>query len=696
MLRTYTVAGLSALALCATAFVVVPQAAHAQTTETAEPTEIAEPTELNLPSGKATGSGQYGLIGDSQRTIDGIYGVTVAAGGSIWYAATDGADKGITEYRPGEFDPAGGDYLRNGEYATGQGYLGSAWEAPVRYVNRDSTGADPGGGEQPWAEPRGIEPLPDGGIAVNGTNGNVSMPQGTILFYDEGHTTSTGNASFARNAGCTRLAEGEVAWGPYFTVLDGLLYAPYEGCNVVSVFDVPSGNPLFRLTGVGQTAGLTSNPPTINGPGGLADIYSVSTDGTGLYTTDLGNGRAQNAGLVQRWIIDPENESWTSDPAFAGGAGIAFPGQQIYNSVIDGERLFVIPAWGSVLRYALDGTGQATRVTVPGKPYLIPRDLAVTPEGWLAMTVRGQSSLRLLAESPDPVTSLVGDTGATSGSATLAWDPVETGYGQAPVLDYVIEHSADGGGTWTVVDRDPSLETSATVSGLTSGEHSFRVTALSEAGRGDSATVDAVVVADPDPAIGASLAGTPLDPTAAGDPIEWVATVSNAGNTPLTEVSATFELGAGNASETVAVDDIAVAGSAEASASSAVTPAELLKLEAQNTVTVTGTDPEGVVVTEQATATVALTKKGGTVPPVDPPVDPPVTPPVDPPVDPPVEPPVDPKSPPTTPPKSAADLAATGGSPLTLGLLAAGALLLAGAASALTGRFRSRENGAAD
>lgn len=675
MFRTHALAGFSVLALCAGALIAASPAAALQPSDAPA-----------LPPGKATGSGQYGLIGGTQRPIENIYGVTIDAEGSIWYAASGGPDKGITQYRSGTFDPAGGDYLGNGEYADGQGYLRSAWESPVRYVNRDSTAS----------EPRGIEPLPGGGIAVNDTNGDTNTPEGTILLYDEGHTAIIGNASFARNEGCQQLAQGEVAWGPYFTVLDGLLYAPYEGCNVVSVFDVPEGNPLFRLTGVGQTAGIQPNPPSVAGIGGLADIYSVSTDGTALFTTDLGVNRAQNAGLVQRWIIDPANESWVPDTEFAGGEGIALPGRQIYNTVPDRDALYVIPGTGQVQRYAINGTGEATMVNVPGMPYLIARDLAVTSEGWLAMTVRANNSLRLVAESPSPVTGLSGATGVTAGSATLEWTSVETEYGQAPVLDYVIEHSADGGDSWEVVDRDPSLDPTATITGLAAGEHDFRVTAHSEAGRGDAATVAAVVVADPDPAIGVSLEGTPLDPTAEGDPIEWVATVSNPGNTPLTEVSATFERGAENEPETVAVADLAVAGSAGATVSSPVTAQQLVDLAARNAVTVTGTDPEGAVVTEQATATVTLTKKGGTVPPVDPPVDPPVTPPVDPPVDPPVAPPVDPESPPTAPPKSAADLAATGGSPLTLGLLAAGALLLVGAASALTGRFRSRESGAAD
>lgn len=99
--------GAAAVAVLATSLVVTaPQAALA----------LDDP----LQDGKAEGSGEYGLIGDSLATINSIYGVTVDAAGSIWYAVTDdsaSADRGIYEYRPTNFDPSAGDYLENGDYA---------------------------------------------------------------------------------------------------------------------------------------------------------------------------------------------------------------------------------------------------------------------------------------------------------------------------------------------------------------------------------------------------------------------------------------------------------------------------------------------------------------------------------------------------------------------------------------------------
>ena len=186
MPRSIRFGGLVAAALAASTFTIAPGAAQA----------VQDP----LPDGKAEGSGEYGLIGDSLETVPNIYGVAIDDAGSIWYAVTDGAARGITEYRPGTLDPNAGDYLGNGEYADGTGYLGAGWEEPVRYTHRDSTRENPAGGTQPWAEPRGVEPLAGGGLAVSDTNGNVSTPVGTVLFYDADHAI-TGNAGVGGDQG---------------------------------------------------------------------------------------------------------------------------------------------------------------------------------------------------------------------------------------------------------------------------------------------------------------------------------------------------------------------------------------------------------------------------------------------------------------------------------------------------------------
>ncbi|MFF8818630.1 hypothetical protein ACF07D_11610 [Leucobacter sp. NPDC015123] len=583
--------GFLAATLAASTLAIAPGAAQA----------VQDP----LPDGKAEGSGEYGLIGDSLETIPNIYGVTIDDAGSIWYAVTDGASRGITEYRPGTLDPNAGDYLGNGEYADGTGYLGAGWNAPLHYANRDSDRDNPAGGTEPWAEPRGIEALPGGGIAVSDTNGNVSTPTGTILFYDEGHTV-IGNAGVGGDQGCTQLAEGELAWGPYFAVLDDKLYAPYEGCNVVSVFSVPDGEPLHRLTGEGQTAGAFPNPAATNGPGGLSDIYGVSTDGLSIYTTDLGYDRTPAAGMVQRWTLTDDGSDWQLDHTFAEDGALSFPGVMMYNTVIGpANGLYTIPQSGPVQRFTHAGEYVAD-VQVRDVPYTSARDLAITEEGWIVMTAKGEHSLRILAESPSPVSGLAGKTGAAAGTVELSWDAVETTYGQAPVLDYVIERSHDGGATWQAIERDVSLSTTAVIDGLAPGAYDFRVSAYSEAGRGDSAIVDAVVAADAAPAVATTLTGTAPEVTALGAGVTWEATITNPGNTPLADVAAVFEGDTGGVAKTVAVGDLEVGESTRVEIVTPLTEAHLADLTAANSVSVVGVAPDGTAVTALAAAQVEL------------------------------------------------------------------------------------------
>ena len=484
--------GLAAAALTLSTL-APPAMALAATTDVATDVATGGTTAATaaLPAGKASGSHQYGLIGSDRAPLLSLYGVTVAQDGTIWYAnpGVGSVGAGLYEYRPLEFDPLAGDYRGSGEFSEGGGYLATAWEAPVHYTHRDSTRDDPAGGSQPWAEPRGVEALAGGRLAVNDTNGVVNDPIGTIVFYDAQHRMRH-TAGFASDQGCTQLAAGELMWGPYFTVLDGMLYAPYQGCNVVSAFSDDSGKPRFRLTGERQQAGLSPNDPQSHLPGDLAGVYGTATDGQSLYTTDLGIGRA-GTGAVQRWSVDPANHSWQLDTSFGDGGAVFLPGTALYSTSIDpAQGLYIVPGSGMISKYDLDGTF-IEYVQVPGIDYSTARDLSFTPEGWLVMTARTETPLMILAKSPSPLTGL---TVATDGNGVdLAWDISPVAYGQAPIIDYLVETSADDGRSWTTVERQISSEAGMRLAGLTAGEHTFRVTAVSEAGYGDPAEVTVTV-----------------------------------------------------------------------------------------------------------------------------------------------------------------------------------------------------------
>ena len=79
-------------------------------------------------------------------------------------------------------------------------------------------------------------------------------------------------------------------------------------------------------------------------------------------------------------------------------------------------------------------------------------------------------------------------------SATLAWT-APTFTGGAPLTDYLIEISTDGGTTWRTFAHPPSTATGITVTGLANGvSHVFRVSGITEYGAGNPSTVSIVVV----------------------------------------------------------------------------------------------------------------------------------------------------------------------------------------------------------
>lgn len=124
------------------------------------------------------------------------------------------------------------------------------------------------------------------------------------------------------------------------------------------------------------------------------------------------------------------------------------------------------------------------------------RGIDFDSRGFMYLTVaEGTSSTRVMifARTPDPVTNVVAwydDASRTSG--TVMWDALATGVtsdAQAPVRDYVIETSIDGGTTWNVMPSSFDTNNTATFTGLDPAEtYEIRVTAWNEAGNGSYAT----------------------------------------------------------------------------------------------------------------------------------------------------------------------------------------------------------------
>ena len=92
-------------------------------------------------------------------------------------------------------------------------------------------------------------------------------------------------------------------------------------------------------------------------------------------------------------------------------------------------------------------------------------------------------------------------------SATLAWT-APTFTGGAPLTDYRVEYSVDGGAAWQTFAHPASTATSITVTGLANGvSHVFRVSGVTEYGAGTPSTVSIVVIPMTSPDAPTGLAG---------------------------------------------------------------------------------------------------------------------------------------------------------------------------------------------
>jgi len=90
---------------------------------------------------------------------------------------------------------------------------------------------------------------------------------------------------------------------------------------------------------------------------------------------------------------------------------------------------------------------------------------------------------------PDsPMFALAGFATAGNEQVAIEWTAPASN-GGAPITDYVVQFSSNGGSTWTTFSRAASTATTATVTGLTNGTaYVFRVAAVNDAGAGPYVT----------------------------------------------------------------------------------------------------------------------------------------------------------------------------------------------------------------
>jgi titin len=136
----------------------------------------------------------------------------------------------------------------------------------------------------------------------------------------------------------------------------------------------------------------------------------------------------------------------------------------------------------------------------------------------------GTDSLLRSIFVPPPPTSVTATAG--NGQASVSWTAPTGVIAQAPVTDYTVQYSGDGGSTWTTFTREASATTSGTVTGLSAGAYLFRVAAVNAIGTGSySAASSSVTIL--------GLPGAPTGVTATASTaqasVSWSAPSSNGG-----------------------------------------------------------------------------------------------------------------------------------------------------------------------
>jgi uncharacterized delta-60 repeat protein len=234
-------------------------------------------------------------------------------------------------------------------------------------------------------------------------------------------------------------------------------------------------------------------------------------------TTDFGGSSGADFG--QALVIDSQDRIVVAGYATNGSSGADFAVAR-YTSVGVLDTSFSSDGIGTTAIGSSDDDGMA--VAIDSDSRIVVAGFHDTAD---LSSRRDFAVVRYVgASTPGAATAVAGFAGV--GAVALSWvAPSVTG--GAVITDYVVEYSSDGGSSWSVFADGASANTTATVTGLSSGlGYVFRVSAVNNAGTGAVSVVSGSVMPMGVPGVPSGVSGLSGDGVVS---VSWVAPASSGG-----------------------------------------------------------------------------------------------------------------------------------------------------------------------
>jgi titin len=242
-------------------------------------------------------------------------------------------------------------------------------------------------------------------------------------------------------------------------------FSSNAGSTWNEITHVASASRSFNVTGLLRGKTYLFRVAAINEIGAGASTAAVSA------TTLLALATAPQS-LTSTTSTNAAQFSWQS-PADTGGASVTS-----YRVEYSKDGL----AWVTLAGNSTSASFKLSGLT-PGTTYQV-RVAAITRAGTGAFLTGSITTATTVASAPGQLRALE----ISQTSLTLAWS-LPALNGGAPITDYQVEVSANGGSTWKVVPHEAANNLSIQVTGLPSGTNRlFRVAAVNAAGVGAYST----------------------------------------------------------------------------------------------------------------------------------------------------------------------------------------------------------------